>query len=253
MINRRSLLSWLGASAAGALDTRTANAAQRPQTSSLLALESFYAADAEQMPHVHSYLGGVVLPLMEEIQHRPAICLEAIVAPQSPQALVLTSFSSFDELLAASGRIAADRLVQNRRAELESAGALLEVRSQVLVGAPERLASPVDADRLKAGIFEIRSYHCSRWHDQPPAGVTAVFHRAGIYPIVNAASAAGGHMPQFTYVIPFESLAARHEAWSRLAADPDWMAIERESERDGSRVKVSAKSIYKLAPYSRLA
>ncbi len=252
MIDRRSLLSWLGASATGALGPRFGNAAPRPQTSGLVALESFYVADAELMPQLYAYLGGVVLPLMKEIPHRPGICLEAIVAPQSPQALVLTAFSSFDEMLATRGRIAADRLIQNRRAELESAGVLLEVRSQVLVGTQERLEFPLDSDRLKAGIFEIRSYHCSSWHAKPPTGVTAVLNRAGIDPIVNAASAAGEHMPQFTFVIPFESLATRHEAWSRLAADPDWIAIERESERDGFCVKVTAKSIYKLVPYSPL-
>jgi hypothetical protein len=253
MIDRRSLLSWLGVSVTGALDPRFGKAAQRPQVSGLVALESFYVGHAEQMPQLYTYLGGVVLPLMKEIQHRPGICLESIVARQSPQALVLTTFCSFDEMLATRGRVAADRSIQNRRAELEAAGVLLEVQSQVLVATQERLEFPLDSDRLKAGIFEIRSYQCSNWHANPPTGITAVLNRAGIYPIVNAASAAGEHMPQFTYVIPFESLATRHEAWSRLAADPDWIAIERQSERHGSCVKVTAKSIYKLAPYSQLA
>ena len=252
MIDRRSLLSWVGASVTGAVGPRLCNAAARPQTLGVVALESFYVADAEQMPRLHAYLGGVVLPLMKEMHHGPGICLEAIVAPQSPQALLVTAFSSLDEMLATRGRIAADRLIQNRRAELESAGVLLEVRSQILIGTQQTLRFPADSDRLKTGIFEIRSYHCSSWHAEPPSRVTATFNRSGIHPIVNAACAAGEHMPQFTYVIPFESLATRHEAWSRLAADCDWIAVERECARGGSCLKVTSKSIYKLAPSPRL-
>jgi hypothetical protein len=71
---------------------------------------------------------------------------------------------------------------------------------------------------------------------------------------VNAATAAGEHLPRFTYLIPFEDLAARHEAWSRIDADPEWIDMQRESvARHGSAAQVTGKSIYKLAPYSQLA
>ena len=234
MIDRRSLLSWVGISVSGALGARSGSAAARRQTGGVIALESFHVANAEQLPDLHEYLSGVAV-------HAPGIHLEALVAPKSPQALLLTGFSSFDEMLAARERIAADRAIQNRRAELESAGVLLEVQSRILTGA-------VDSAGRKAGIFEIRSYHCPAWENQPPAEVAAIFRRARIHPMVNAASAAGEHVPQLTYVIPFDSLAAREEAWSRLAADPDWIAMERESA-----LKVTSKSIYKPAPGSRLA
>jgi hypothetical protein len=139
------------------------------------------------------------------------------------------------------------------RAELESSGLLTEVRSQVLIGTQEALRFPAGSEHLSAIIFELRSYHCPTWQAGPPSLVTAVLDRAGIHPIVSAAFAAGEHIPQFTYLIPFEGLAARQEAWSCLGADPDWTAIERESANNGSAMKVTAKSIYKLAPYSRLA
>ena len=248
MIDRRSCVSWLGASVAG-LGSRSGNAAQAFQIAGVVAIETFHVAEPDQLPHLHEYLGGALLPLLNQTRHQPAICLEAIVAPLGPQALVLSAFSSFDEMLATRGRIAAHSAIQNARAKLESAGVLLEVRSQVLIGALQ----PLEPDRRKAGIFEIRSYHCSAWQDQPPAGVAAAFRRAGIHPMLNAASAAGEHMPQFTYVIPFASLAARQDAWSRLALDPDWTAIERDSARHGACPKVTGKSIFKLAPGSRLS
>lgn len=253
MIDRRSLLSWLGVSVGGALDPGSGDGEQRPKTAGVVALESFHVADAKQMPRLHAYLGGALLPLLNEIHHRAGICLEAIVAPKTPQALVLASFSSFDEMLATRSRVAAHHPIQNMRAELESAGVFTEVRSQVFICTQDRLQFPLDSDRLKAGIFEMRSYHCPAWQAGPPSTLTAVLHRAGIRPILNAAFAAGEHIPQFTFLIPFESLAARQEAWSRLGADPDWIDIEREAAKDGLCLKVTAKSIYKLTPYSRLA
>src|SRR5690348_7132017 len=108
MMYRRSLLSWLGVSVAGALDPLSANDAQHPKGTGLLALESFCVADADQMRHIHNYLGAALLPTLSEIHHRRSVCLEALIAPQTPQALLVAAFSSFEEMLETRRRIAAD-------------------------------------------------------------------------------------------------------------------------------------------------
>jgi hypothetical protein len=55
-------------------------------------------------------------------------------------------------------------------------------------------------------------------------------------------------------VLPFESLAARQQAWDRLDGDAQWMEMQRESiTRFGSSARTTAKAIYKLAPWSPLA
>ena len=54
-------------------------------------------------------------------------------------------------------------------------------------------------------------------------------------------------MPRFTYLVPFASLAAREEAWTRLEADAEWINMQRESA-----ATVTGKSIHKLAAYSQL-
>jgi len=156
-------------------------------------------------------------------------------------------FSSFDEMLEIRARLASSPGIRQARAELESARVLEEVRSQVLVVSQESLRFPADLKSFQMGIFEVRSYDAPAWHGGEPAGVAAVLRRAGIHPIVNAATAAGEHMPRFTYVIPFASLAAREQAWTRLDADPEWIDMQR-----ASAITVTGKSIYKLAPYSRL-
>jgi len=184
---------------------------------------------------------------MQELHQGPRLCLHAIVAPHIPQAIVLAVFSSFDEMLEVRTSLASSPGIRQARAELESARILEEVRSQVLIVSEESLRFPGDSKSFQAGVFEMRSYDAPAWQDGVPTRALEVLRRAGIHPIVNAATAAGEHMPRFTYVVPFASLAAREEAWTRLEADAEWIDMQRESA-----ATVTSKSIYKLAPYSRL-
>ena len=253
MISRRVLLSWLGASAGACAVTAgsplSAVAGVRsPKGSGVLNLESFCIAHGCDESRLHAYLADTLLPRMRDLHAGPRLCLNAIVAPHTPQAVLLTMFSSFDEMLDVRARLAADPRVRQARAKLEAARVLEEVRSQVLMVSEKSLRLPADRKSLEAGVFEVRSYDAPVWHDGVPTRVSGLLRRAGIHPIVNASTAAGEHMPRFTYVMPFASLAAREQAWSRLEADAEWIDLQRESA-----ATVTGKSIYKLAPYSRLA
>lgn len=248
MISRRSLLSWVGASAgAYAVAASPLSAVDTRQGVRVLNLESFCIAHGNHEARLHAYLADTLLPRMQEHHTGARLILDAIVAPHTPQALLLADYSSFDEMLEIRARLASSPEVREARAELESARILDDVRSQVLVASEESLRLPADLTSFQTGIFEMRSYDAPAWHRGVPARVIAVLRRAGIHPIVNAATAAGEHMPRFTYVVPFASLAAREQAWTTLQADAEWIDLQR-----ASAASVTGKSIYKLAPYSRL-
>jgi hypothetical protein len=256
-INRRSLLSWLGASAATTLIPLSGVAEAMPKRRTrILSIESFRVRQMGEISHLHAYLQSTLLPLLGQIHEGPKMVLDAIVAPHLPQALLLTVFSSFDQMLGVRSRIAAEPGIRRARASLESADprVLNQVQSQVMIATDESLRVPTGSEGLESGVFELRSYHTPAWNDMPLDRIGAVFARSGIRPIVDAATAAGEHLPQFTYLIPFESLAVRQASWARLDADPEWLEIQRMLlDRYGLTLKVTEKSIYKLAPYSRLA
>ena len=251
MISRRAMLSWLGASAGAcavsAGSPLSAFAESRSaKAKGVVNLESFCIAHGQHGTRVHAYLAETLLPRMDEIHQGPRLCLDAIVAPHTPQAALLAVFSSFDEMLDIRASLAASPRIRQARAELESSRVLAEVRSQVLVAGQESLRLQT-LKSFQGGVLEVRSYDAPAWHDGEPTRVTAALGRAGIHPLVNAATAAGEHMPRFTYVIPFASLAAREQAWTALDADPEWIDMQQESA-----VTVTGKSIYKLAVDSRL-
>jgi hypothetical protein len=237
-MNRRSWLSLLGVSAFGSLTGLSAVTDSRANKRSwFLSLETFRLSDAEQMARLHSYLGGTFLPYLAQVHKGPKMFLEAIVAPHTPQALVITAFPDCDEMIEVRNKVAAHPGIQRARAILESGD------SQILVTADDSLQFRDGPDRRRGGIFELRTYRAPRWRDRPPAAAGAAFRRAGIDPIL-IASAAGEHLPRFTYLAPFENLPARQEAWDRLDADSEWRGLE---------AKVTGASIFKLAPYSPLS
>lgn len=258
MISRRSALYWLGVSAggAGALNTFSAFAknTQPENRTRVIACESFCVTDAAQMQHLRSYIGDTLVPCMDQLRNTPKMCLEAIVAPHTPQTLLLTVYSSFNEMLEERARIASDPRVRRARAGIESAQVLDDVRSQVLIVSEESVRFPVEPALVKGGLFEVRTWHAPAWRDESARQVSSVLSRIGVDPVVAGATVAGEHLPRFTYVVPFQSMAARQQAWDRLDGDAQWMAMQRESiARFGSGARTTAKAIYKLAPYSPLA
>lgn len=254
MISRRSALSWLGLSAAGASALNAFSAfAKTPGANGMrvISLESFCVTDAGQVTHLRSYISDALLPCMDQFCNSPRMCLEAVVAPHTPQTLLLAVYPNFNEMLEMRRRIASDLRVSRAWAGIESAQVLDDVRSQVLVASEESVRFPAESAFVESGLFEVRTWHAAAWREGPPPEVSSVLSRIGIHPVVAGAPAAGEHLPRFTYVVPFDNLAARQEAWARLEEDAQWREMQRESIASyGSGVRTTAKAIYKLAPYS---
>src|SRR5215472_3953803 len=149
MISRRSALYWLGLSAggAGALNTFSAFAKNMPPENGtrVIAWESFCVSGAAQEQHLRSYIAKTLLPCVNQLRSTPRMCLEAVVAPHTPQTLLLTMYSSFNEMLDVRARIASDPHVRRAWAGMESAQVLDEVRSQVLIVSEDSVRFPAEA------------------------------------------------------------------------------------------------------------
>src|SRR5215470_785255 len=186
MISRRVLLSWLGvsagASAVAAGRPLSAVTGARSNDIRVVNLESFCIAHGNHETRIHTYLADTLLPRMGELHNGPRLCMDAIVAPHTPQAALLAVFSSFDEMLDIRARLASSPRVRQARAELESARVLADVRAQILVASRESLRFPAALKSFQTGVFEVRSYNAPGWHDGEPTRVTAVLGRAGIHP-----------------------------------------------------------------------
>ena len=125
---RRNWFFSLGVSAAGSLAGLSAvTDSQANKRSWVLSLESFRLSHADQMARLQTYFGGTFLPYLAQVHRGPKMFLEAIVAPHTPQALVVTAFPSFEEMIEIRNKVAAHPRIQRARADLKSG------ESQILV------------------------------------------------------------------------------------------------------------------------
>lgn len=248
-MHRRSMLSWLGMSTAGAIYPLSSVAASaNKEGTRIVSLESFCAKDIDHLPSLHSYLSETLDPAMQQAHGTPALYLESIIAPKAPQVVALTSYVSFDEMLAVRDWISSSPNVRQARAHLESSHSLREVQAQVLVAPQGSFELPVNPALPHKSVVELSAFSAPAWYGGPSARVTEVLGRACIHPLANALNAPGEHLSQLTFLIPFESVGASIEAWAKLDTDAEWDHLQREF-----KLKLTAKAIYKLAPYSRLA
>jgi hypothetical protein len=63
-----------------------------------------------------------------------------------------------------------------------------------------------------------------------------LFEKHGITNVGYWMNSIGGRSDELWYMLAFEDLAHRERAWAAFAADPEWQAARKESEKDGALV-----------------
>lgn len=254
-IDRRSFVGVLGG--------LSMSAAVSDQRTRVYALEAFKLKNGTQLPRLHEHFSQTLLPAMSKIHHGPKIFLEALVAPHMPQVAVIYGFGSLDEVWAVHTKLTDDGDLMKKAEALESGPepafesldtALLEATGySPEIVAPAGVAGVPKAPRL----FELRVYHSPTYrqlkalHERFAGPEIKIFHRVGIQPIFYSSTLVGQNLPNLTYLIPFDDLAAREKAWNAFNADPEWIKVRKESvDRSGQIASVIQISLWKATPYS---
>jgi len=79
-------------------------------------------------------------------------------------------------------------------------------------------------DKLPALMARFRDHTCG------------LFEKHGIKNIAYWRNSIGGRSDELWYVLGFEDLNQRGEAWAAFASDPEWQQVRAESEADGPLV-----------------
>jgi hypothetical protein len=80
-------------------------------------------------------------------------------------------------------------------------------------------------------IFELRTYEshsekaARKKIDMFNGGEIAIFRRAGMTPVFFGETLAGAGLPNLTYMLAYEDMAAHDKQWSAFAADPEWKKL----------------------------
>jgi hypothetical protein len=97
-------------------------------------------------------------------------------------------------------------------------------------------------------IYELRIYRANpgcmpalqaRFRDH----TCRLFERHGITNVGYWVSTIGGRSDELWYLLSYESLAQREQAWAAFQADPEWQKAYRESEVNG-RLTTKVESVF---------
>ena len=102
--------------------------------------------------------------------------------------------------------------------------------------------------------YEMRSYEIvpgrmPAMHARFQNHTLGLFKKHGIR-VVGFWEAAIGVSNVLHYIVQFDDLAHRERAWAAFGADPDWLRVRAESEKDGPIVARIRSEIWRPAPYS---
>jgi NIPSNAP len=236
------------------------SAAVSGQRTRVYALEAYKLKNGTQLSRLHEHFSQTLLPAMSKIHNGPKIFLEALVAPHMPQLAVIYGFASLDEMWGIHTKLTGDSELAKKAESLESgpepAFESLDTTLLEATGYSPEIAVPASVSKA-ARLFELRVYHSPAYrqlkalHERFAGPEIKIFHRVGIQPVFYSSTLAGQNLPNLTYLIPFDDLAAREKAWNAFNADPEWIKVRKESiDRSGQIASVIQISLWKATPYS---
>jgi len=251
---RRAFLQTMSVAGVAGVSGEAATARTRYYTMEALLLEN-----GDQTPRLHDFLSQGFFPAARKFHTGPMMCLEAIVAPHMPQVLVVMGYASAEDALALYPRLHQQEGYAAALEKWESGpNPPYQQTISTLLEATEY--SPEIAPHVagkQPRIFELRTYHSPTWrqlsalHQRFAGPEIAIFHRNGIFPVLYTSTVYGSNLPNLTYLIPFDDLAAREKAWAGFGADPEWTKTRKESvAKNGEITPVIQISLFKATAYS---
>jgi hypothetical protein len=225
--------NFLGASAAAGLAAAAESQAAKPACFHLL---YYYMRNGTQLERTTKYLGDTFLPAARRAGAGTAGFFSAVIAPASPFILSLVSYPSLAALETVQEKLAADAPFQKGWDAYNTIGDPPYQRMEgtllrAFPGMPSIVAPPADRQRA-ARIFELRTYESTdekasnRKRKMFEDGEAAIFRRLGMNPVFfGQATLLGRNLPNITYMLAFDDLAAREKLWKDFGADAEWRKL----------------------------
>jgi hypothetical protein len=245
-MNRRDFVSaamatggaWLaaGAGAAGQ-GTGTARAPERP--AEYYELRRYQLRRGPGQGIVDTYLKSAALPAWQRAGVGPIGVFSVMIGADSPTFHVLLVHKTFDSIASLPEKLAADAEYEKAAAPYVNAEAaspaFVRIESSIMrpFETVPKLELPFGGGEAgrRSRIFELRRYES---HSEKASkkkiemfnrGEIAIFRRAGLTPVFFGETLVGGSMPNLTYMLVYEDMAARDKQWAAFGADPEWRKL----------------------------
>lgn len=178
------------------------------------------------------YLGKAVVPALRRAGSGTVGLFSSVIAPDAPFLLLVaqhTSLGAFEQCWRKAG---ADEELKTATAALYKQVQLPYQRMEVhlLRGFAKfpAIETPPTEEGRAARVFELRTYESNTPESLAKKigmfedGEIGLFRKFGLLPVFFGEMIAGAKMPNLTYMVAFDSLAAREANWRAFATSPEW-------------------------------
>lgn len=186
-----------------------------------------------------AYLRQAAVPAWQRAGTGPVGVFSVMIGPDSPSFYVVIPHKGIAAFSTLPERLKADAEYQKAAATFLDVAAtdpaFVRIESSLtraFEGMP-RLELPFGGgeNAKRSRIFELRIYES---HSEKAAkkkiemfniGEIAIFRRAGLQPVFFGETLIGRNMPNLTYLLVYEDMAARDKQWSAFGSDPEWKKL----------------------------
>jgi hypothetical protein len=234
-MQRREFLKTSLAATSLALMSQSASAAQASASREFYELRRYHLRRGPMQQRFDDFDRGVALPAWNRAGVKPVGVFDVQIGPDVPSKYVLLPFASADAMLAAREKFETDPAVKGApfstvapndssyvRKESELLRAFsgipkLEVPAQAAAGKPRLLElRTYEAHSRKANLKKIEMFN---------EGEIDIFRRTGLAPVFFGETLIGPKLPNLTYMLVFDDMAARDRNWDVFRNPPDWKKL----------------------------
>jgi hypothetical protein len=263
-MNRRAFLSSSLAAAGAGTFSATGQAQSAGAGRELYELRLYHLRTTQRQDFTQ-YLRDVSVPALNRAGINPVGVFSVSFGPGSPSLWLLLPHKSMESVVTLGDKLQTDTEYVEKgkahRARPSSDPAYGRIDSRLMVafdGMP-RLEKPSGAAAGEGRVFELRTYesHSMTAHRKKVEmfnqGEIDIFRKTGLAPVFFGSDRIGPNLPSLTYMLVFESMAAREENWRKFVTDPEWKELSSKPEYANEAILTNITSyVFRPGPGSQI-
>ena len=210
----------------------------KPAATDFYVWRQYVVRTGTQPQRLAEFLKGAAIPALNRLGHRPIGVFEVVAGVPSPSIFVLTPSASLSDVAGIEPGLERDTEFMRAAEGYINAPATdpfyVRQETSLLSAFPNvpHIAVPTATGSGGPRLFELRIYesHNERAHRMKmrmftEMGEVDIFRRVGLTPVFFARTIIGSRMPNLTYMLVHENLAAREKSWAAFGGDPEWKKL----------------------------
>ena len=231
-MKRRHFLTTTGIAALAPLPA--AVRAGRPDQQQVLELRRYTMPIGTNKDRLHAFMRDVAVPAFNRIGVRPVGAFTVVYGQTDPTLYVLLPYSSLTDFAESRLRLFQEEAYASAVDTAMDEGHYVRFDSK-LMRAFAGMPTVEAPDTSQPRIFELRTYEshnaerARRKIEMFNKGEIDIFRKTNLTPVFFGETLAGDRMPNLTYLITHEDMAARDAHWEDFINHPDWKAMSSDS------------------------